>query len=108
MKKPTYAQLIEYADSIGYTEFDAQRFIDHYEANGWMVGRTMMVNWKAAVRNWRRMDKERGYGKKQEARMPYNVRQNKINELNRRKQALIRANAPYWRIHEIDMQLKKL
>jgi hypothetical protein len=45
---------------------------------------------------------------KQPAKMPYRTRENKINELNRRKQALIRANAPFWKIHEIDMQLMKL
>lgn len=31
---------------------DSQRFINHYEANGWMVGKNKMKNWKAAVRNW--------------------------------------------------------
>lgn len=31
---------------------DAQRFIDHYQSNGWMVGRTKMKDWQAAVRNW--------------------------------------------------------
>lgn len=30
----------------------AQKFIDHYESNGWMVGRTKMKDWKAAVRKW--------------------------------------------------------
>ena len=31
---------------------EAQRFIDHYEANGWKVGRVAMKDWKAAVRTW--------------------------------------------------------
>lgn len=29
-----------------------QRFIDHYESNGWMVGRSKMKDWRAAVRTW--------------------------------------------------------
>lgn len=32
--------------------FDASQFYDHYESNGWMVGRTHMKDWKAACRTW--------------------------------------------------------
>lgn len=31
---------------------DAQSFIDYYAARGWMVGKTKMKDWKAAVRTW--------------------------------------------------------
>lgn len=33
---------------------DAQRFVDYYTANGWMVGKNKMKNWQAAVRTWER------------------------------------------------------
>ncbi|MCI1958858.1 MAG: DUF4373 domain-containing protein [Clostridia bacterium] len=33
---------------------DAQRFIDYYTSNGWMVGKNPMKDWKAAVRTWER------------------------------------------------------
>lgn len=33
---------------------DPQRFVDHYTANGWRVGRNPMKDWRAAVRNWSR------------------------------------------------------
>lgn len=33
---------------------DANRFIDYYESKGWMVGKSKMKDWKAAVRNWSR------------------------------------------------------
>ena len=33
---------------------DPQRFIDHYEANGWMRGKTKIKDWKACVRTWER------------------------------------------------------
>jgi hypothetical protein len=31
---------------------DPQRFIDHYEANGWMRGKNKIKDWKACVRTW--------------------------------------------------------
>ena len=31
---------------------DAQRFIDYYTANGWLVGKNKMKDWKACVRTW--------------------------------------------------------
>ena len=31
---------------------DAEKFINHYTSNGWMVGRNKMKDWKAAVRTW--------------------------------------------------------
>lgn len=33
---------------------DAQRFVDYYSSNGWMVGKNKMKDWKAAVRTWER------------------------------------------------------
>ena len=31
---------------------DSEKFINHYTANGWMVGRNKMKDWKAAIRTW--------------------------------------------------------
>ena len=39
---------------------DAERFIDYYTSNGWLVGKNKMKDWKAAVRTWERSS----YGKK--------------------------------------------
>ena len=33
---------------------DAQSFVDHYEANGWMRGKTKIKDWRACVRTWER------------------------------------------------------
>ena len=33
---------------------DAERFIDYYTSNGWMVGKNKMKDWKSAVRTWER------------------------------------------------------
>jgi hypothetical protein len=31
---------------------EAKAFFNHYESNGWMVGKNKMKNWEAAIRNW--------------------------------------------------------
>lgn len=31
----------------------AQKFFNHYESNGWVVGKTKMVDWKASANNWK-------------------------------------------------------
>lgn len=53
-RKPTAQQVREYATERSCPTFDAERFVDHYESNGWRVGRSPMKDWKATVRNWLR------------------------------------------------------
>ncbi len=43
---------------------DPQRFISSYESKGWMVGKSPMKDWKAAVRTWERS----GYNTPQKAK----------------------------------------
>lgn len=31
---------------------DAERFVNYYESKGWLIGKTKMKSWKAAVRTW--------------------------------------------------------
>ncbi len=31
----------------------AENWLNHYEANGWMVGKVKMKDWKASVRTWK-------------------------------------------------------
>ena len=38
-----------------------EKWLSHYQANGWMVGRTKMKDWKAAVRTWERGDNNGGF-----------------------------------------------
>ena len=52
---PTVAEVLQYCHEQGCS-IDAERFVDHYESNGWMVGKNKMRNWKAAVRNWSRKE----------------------------------------------------
>ena len=36
----------------------AEQFYDFYQSKGWMVGKTKMKDWKAAIRNWERNRKK--------------------------------------------------
>ena len=56
---PTVADVEAYCDEKGIFGFDAQKFVDYYTSNGWMVGRNRMKDWRAAVRTWLRNDEER-------------------------------------------------
>ena len=35
---------------------NAEKFFNHYESNGWYVGKNKMKDWKAAVRGWERSE----------------------------------------------------
>lgn len=48
---PTLEEVTAYCRERG-NGVDPQRFIDHYTANGWKVGKNTMKDWKAAVRTW--------------------------------------------------------
>ena len=50
---PSREEVQEYIDEKGFS-VDAERFIDYYTSNGWMVGKNHMKDWKATVRNWER------------------------------------------------------
>jgi uncharacterized protein YdaU (DUF1376 family) len=51
--KPTLEEVQAYCKERG-NNVDPQQFIDHYDSNGWRVGRNPMKDWKAAVRTWER------------------------------------------------------
>ena len=48
---PTVDEVRVYCQENGYNVIP-ERFVDHYESNGWMVGKNKMRDWKATVRNW--------------------------------------------------------
>lgn len=55
---PTQEEIESFCREQGLS-VDAGRFVDYYNANGWMIGRSHMKDWKATVRNWARRDQER-------------------------------------------------
>lgn len=54
-RKPTYEEVKAYCDERK-NDIDPQAFIDSYESKGWLIGKTPMKDWKAAVRTWERND----------------------------------------------------
>ena len=65
--KPSLEEVAEYGKQrclevgIPPGSFSAQRFIDHYESNGWKVGKNPMKDWKASVRTWISNEKDGTY-----------------------------------------------
>lgn len=60
---PTIEQVASYVREYGdgksgwpKRSFVAEDFVDYYQSKGWMVGKTKMKDWKAAVRNWGKRD----------------------------------------------------
>lgn len=49
--KPTVEDVRAYCEERA-NKIDAQRFCDYYEAKGWLVGKSPMKDWRAAVRTW--------------------------------------------------------
>lgn len=50
---PNLEEIREYCQERN-NHVDPDRFYNHYSANGWMVGKNKMRDWKAAVRTWER------------------------------------------------------
>ena len=56
--KPEFGELVElFWQSGQFTNYDeakdkATDFINHYDSNGWKVGKNQMKNWKATVSQW--------------------------------------------------------
>lgn len=65
---PTQTEIEEYCRKKGYS-VDAERFVDFYKTKDWYVGKNKMEDWKAAVRNWNRSQRQEltaDAGKRQE------------------------------------------
>jgi len=48
---PTLEEVFVYCQERN-NNVDAERFINHYTAKGWFIGKNKMKDWKAAVRTW--------------------------------------------------------
>ena len=60
-KKPTLEEITRYIFEKKYV-VDPDSFFNHYESNGWRVGKNPMKNWQAAIRTWHTKDKRGDYG----------------------------------------------
>ena len=57
-KPPEPWDVAEYFAELGAADGESTRFYDYYTANGWMVGRNKMKDWRAAARNWINRDQQ--------------------------------------------------
>ena len=56
-QKPSIDAIREYCASRG-NNVDADQFFNFYESKGWVVGKSPMKDWKAAIRTWEKREKE--------------------------------------------------
>lgn len=70
---PTHDELEIFCLENGLS-IDVDRFLNYYTANGWMVGRNKMKDWKATVRNW--ASKDNGHTQQKPAPVKRVVAQN--------------------------------
>lgn len=82
---PNVEEVAAYCQELG-NGVDAARFVDFYSSKGWMVGKSRMEDWKAAVRNWERSRDEKATPAKKPG---YNV-QHHGDELSDVQRAAIR------------------
>lgn len=74
---PTISEVEEYCKERG-NDVDPQKWINHYTANGWMIGKNRMKDWKAAVRTWE-SHSGNGTGKKLDAIEMFKKRMDNAN-----------------------------
>lgn len=53
--RPTIQEIKDFISENSFS-VNAESFFNYYEANGWMVGRSKMKSWQAAIRNWNSKD----------------------------------------------------
>jgi len=50
---PPFEELIIFFQKLNAPLFEAQKFFNHYESNGWLVGgKSKMINWQASAEGW--------------------------------------------------------
>lgn len=54
---PSISEITEYCQERK-NNIDPQSFLDHYDANGWVRGKTKIKCWKACVRTWEKRNNE--------------------------------------------------
>ena len=59
---PTADEVTAYCREMGY-KVNPDAFVDFYDSKGWMVGKNKMKDWKAAVGNWNRSQRQESTAK---------------------------------------------
>lgn len=55
---PTFEEVALYCKERG-NSINPQAFLDHYQANGWVRGKTKIKDWRACIRTWEINDRQR-------------------------------------------------
>lgn len=76
---PTLEDVQAYCEERN-NDVDAERFINHYTSNGWLVGRNKMKDWKAAVRTWERSEYNKPKGSEKNEAGGRDTEKNKFSE----------------------------
>ena len=56
-QKPSLEEIRSYCQERG-NKVDPEQFYNFYESKGWVVGKSPMKDWRAAVRTWEKREKE--------------------------------------------------
>lgn len=75
-QKPSLDDIRAYCISRG-NNVDPEQFLNFYESKGWIVGKTPMRDWRAAVRTWEKREKEipqRKRSTRQESVLEHNLK----------------------------------
>ena len=56
-QKPSLDEIRQYCISRG-NNVDPEQFFNFYESKGWIIGKSPMKDWRAAVRTWEKREKE--------------------------------------------------
>lgn len=57
--RPTPQEVTEYSKAIGF-DLEGGSFCDFYESKGWLIGKSPMRSWQAAVRTWKKNNYSKG------------------------------------------------
>ena len=78
---PTLDEVKKYIEDYNLV-IDANVFFDYYEARGWMIGKSPMFSYRAALRSWQRNAEENEKKKEREKKFGYQSRVYNKEELD--------------------------
>jgi hypothetical protein len=78
----------------------ARTFMDHYEANGWIVGKTSMKDWQSTVKNWMRREWDKIKNQKPK-NIIQNEREKRASDLEKLRQQYRSSIATNFNVEDI-------
>ena len=75
-QKPSLDEIRVYCQERG-NQVDPEQFFNFYESKGWIIGKSPMKDWRAAVRSWEKREKEipqRKRSTRQESVLEHNLK----------------------------------